>query len=229
MIQSSATPWRDLDQKQHSLSSIYFHTMPFAVTLPRYRSTFLARLSSYLAAKTASGQANLSDFIDTTDRVLVFRQVFGTGVRGLHGRSALEDGRQTSGTDIELAELIVCHLDRVSWVAVTLREDRSSLRSEVLVSRQCLHDEKTYSAHDLAISRFHVNQPSRKDRGCGMVACLCKDSHSRPQCQLNVSRLQVAMREVGGKFQVSDSVFRLFGCQPLSFRLEPQTNNVFLR
>lgn len=61
-----------------------------------------------------------------------------------------------------------------------------------------------------------------------MIACLCEDSHGGPQCQLNMSRLQVAVREIGREFQVSDSIFRFLRSQSLPFRLEPQTNNVLL-
>lgn len=105
--------------------------MPFSVTLPFHGSSVLACFSSYLAAETASRQADLSNLIDTANRVLVLRQVFGAGVCRLNRRSTLEDGRQAGGTNIEFAELIVCHLDRVSRVAVALRQERSSLNAKI--------------------------------------------------------------------------------------------------
>ena len=133
--------------------------------------------SSYLATKTASRQANLGNVIDAANRVLVLWQVLDTSICRLHRRSSLEDRRQAGGTDIEFAELIVSHLDRVSRVAVALRQDRSSLGCERSVRGRSLYHRTPYSADDLAISRLHIYQSSGKDRCRSMVACLGEDSH----------------------------------------------------
>lgn len=186
---------------------------------------------SYLATQPTRRQTDLSDLVDPTNRVLVFWQISGTGVSGLHGRRALEDRRQASSTDVEFAELIVGNLDRISGIAVTLCKNGASLVGSIHTSALGFHMVQmatTNRADDLAIGRLHVNQSSSENRGSGVISCLCKDSHGRTQRELDMSGLQVALSEVGRKLQISHGVVRFLCRKSLSFGFKAQTNNVFL-
>lgn len=101
-----------------------------------HASTLPDRVTSllYLASQSTSRQTDLCDFINPTDRVLVFRQVSGPSVSGLNGRLALENRRQAGCTDVEFAELVVSDLDGVTGIAVALSKNGTSLMKGVLKS-----------------------------------------------------------------------------------------------
>ena len=158
----------------------------------------------------------------------VLRQVRRVGVGATNSGRALVDGGEAGGANLKLGELVVVDLYSVPRVAIAGSYTLPRLCGKVVRSRRAYIVWWTYLCNDLWIG-VEVQQASCKLRGSGMVVGFCEDTNRATQRNLQMSRLQLAMRKVCCELQASTNVVRILLRNPSTLNLQSYAKEVLSR
>ena len=149
-------------------------------------------------------------------------EVRGVRVWATHSRGALVDGSVARGADLELGELVVVDLDRVSRVAVASSDTLPSLRTYNIRLYRGDTASHTHLCHSLRIG-VEVKQPPRELGRCCVVIGLHEHADGTAQGDLPMHGLKFAIREVRCELQASADVIWVLLRDSTALKLERDT------